>query len=356
MIEEVITIVKAVLPAALVGRIQKQRRRWSRWPPVGWVRFGSLRRLHPIDPNFGFKRGKVIDRYYIERFLDQHASDIHGRVLEIAGDSYTQRFGGQRVSRSDVLHSVAGDPKTTIIADLTDARDIPSNIFDCIILTQTLQCIYDIRAATKTLHRILKPGGTLLVTCHGISQISRYDMDRWGEYWRFTSLSARKLFAEFFPEDHVAVQAHGNVLAATAFLQGLTIQDLRREELDYHDPNYEVILGIRALKPPLDSNEKGVMARTMEGTINVWNRGAEGLYGWRKGEAVGRVSHDLLQTEFPKPLEEIQSELIRNGQWEGKLVHATRDGNRVVVQSRWTLDLSGQSGAVIEINTRDADG
>ena len=246
------TIIKAVLPAAVVGLIQERRRRWSRRPPVGWVRFGSLRRVHPIDSNFGFGWGQVIDRYYIESFLDQYASDVHGHVLEVAGNSYTQRFGGERVSRSDVLYYVTGNPKATIIADLTDAHDIPSNIFDCIILTQTLQFIYDLRAATKTLHRILKPGGTLLVTCHGISQISRYDMEHWGEYWRFTSLSARRLFTELFPEDRVAVQAYGNVLAATAFLHGLTVQDLRREDLDYQDPNYEVILGIRALKPLLD--------------------------------------------------------------------------------------------------------
>ena len=98
-----------------------------------------------------------------------------------------------------------------------------------------------------------------------------------------------------------------------------------------------------------------VMTRTMEGRINFWNRSAEELYGWRKEEAVGRVSHDLLQTQFPQPLEEIESELVRNGRWEGKLVHTTRDGGRVVVESRWTLDLKGQSGAVVEINARSAD-
>jgi SAM-dependent methyltransferase len=207
--------------------------------------------------NFGFEWGQVIDRYYIEKFLDQYASDIHGSVLEIAGNSYTQRFGGQRVSRSDVLYHGTGNTRATIVADLTDGREIPSDIFDCIILTQTLQFIYDLRAATRTLHRILKPGGTLLVTCHGISQISRSDMEQWGEYWRFTSLSARKLFTDFFPENRVAVQAYGNVLTAIAFLHGLNAQDLGREELDYHDPNYEVLLGIRALKPPLESNPKG---------------------------------------------------------------------------------------------------
>ena len=70
------------------------------------------------------------------------------------------------------------------------------------------------------------------------------------------------------------------------------------------------------------------MTRTVEGIINFWNHAAEDLYGWKKEEAIGRVSHDLLKTQFPKPLEEIESELVNNGRWEGKLVHSTRDGGR----------------------------
>jgi PAS domain S-box-containing protein len=98
-----------------------------------------------------------------------------------------------------------------------------------------------------------------------------------------------------------------------------------------------------------------VMTRTVDGTINFWNHSAEKLYGWRKEEAIGRISHDLLQTQFPKPLEEIESELVRNRLWEGKLVHATRDGSRVAVESRWALDLTEQPGAVVEINTHSTD-
>src|SRR5262249_2615035 len=98
-----------------------------------------------------------------------------------------------------------------------------------------------------------------------------------------------------------------------------------------------------------------VMTRSMEGRINFWNRSAEELYGWRKEEALGRVSHDLLRTQFPKPLEEIESELVRNGRWEGKLVHTTREGGRVVVASRWTLELKEQLGPLVEINTRSTD-
>ncbi len=98
-----------------------------------------------------------------------------------------------------------------------------------------------------------------------------------------------------------------------------------------------------------------VMTRTMEGRIDSWNRSAAELYGWRKEEAIGRVSHELLQTQFPKPLEEIESELVRNKRWEGKLVHTTRDGGRVVVKSRWSLELSEQLGELVEINTRSTD-
>ncbi|MPZ78680.1 MAG: methyltransferase domain-containing protein [Deltaproteobacteria bacterium] len=229
------------------NRVRKFQRKFERRPCVGWVRFGSLRRVDPIDPNFGFRYGTVIDRYYIQAFLSQQASDIRGHVLEVENNAYTRRFGGARVSRSDVLHYTEGNPKATIVADLTDAREILSDTFDCIILTQTLQFIYDMRAAINTLHRILRPGGVVLATCHGISQISGYDMDNWGEYWRLTGLSGRKLFMEVFPTNCVTVQAYGNVLAVTAFLHGLTAQELRREELDYQDPRYEVIVAIRAV-------------------------------------------------------------------------------------------------------------
>jgi PAS domain S-box-containing protein len=97
------------------------------------------------------------------------------------------------------------------------------------------------------------------------------------------------------------------------------------------------------------------MIRSMEGRINSWNQSAAELYGWRKEEAIGRISHELLQTRFPKPLEEIESELVRNGLWEGHLVHTTRDGGRVVVKSRWALDLEGESEAVVEINRPSPD-
>lgn len=213
------------------------------------LRLGALWRTQPIRPDFGWKYGQCIDRYYIETFLNRYAADVCGRVLEIQDDYYTKRFGGNRVTHSDVLHFTPGNSAATIVGDLSKAENIASNTFDCIILTQTLQFIYDMRSTVHTLYRIVKPGGVVLATFPGISQVSRYDMDNWGEYWRFTSLSARNLFCESFPKDRVTVEAYGNVLTTIAFLHGLVTRELRTDELDLRDRNYELLISARAMKP-----------------------------------------------------------------------------------------------------------
>jgi SAM-dependent methyltransferase len=110
--------------------------------------------------------------------------------------------------------------------------------------------IYDVRAALRHLYRILKPGGVVLVTSHGISKVGRREgIDPWGEYWRFTSQSVRRLFEEVFPPANIKVETYGNVLAAITFLHGLAAEELRREELDCFDPDYEVLVTVRAVKP-----------------------------------------------------------------------------------------------------------
>ncbi len=239
-------ILKTILPDAV------RRWSWNRqnlWPLPGWVRFGSLRRVTPICRDFGFSRGTPIDRYYIENFLAARRSDIRGRVLEIGDNSYTVRFGGERVTQSDVLHVEAGHPHATFTGSLTAAPQLPSDAFDCVILTETLFLIYDYRAALETLHRILKPGGVLLVTFPGTShQICRAEADRWGDYWRFTTYSARRIFEEIFSPTNIHVESSGNILTAIAFLHGLGVQELRRKELDYHDPDYQLSVAVRAVK------------------------------------------------------------------------------------------------------------
>jgi SAM-dependent methyltransferase len=203
-----------------------------------------------MSRQFGFDRGRPVDRYYIEQFLAAHRADIQGRVLEVEDDSYTRRFGGSRVVSVDILH-VSGSDRATVVADLTQADHIPSASFDCIILTQTLQFVFDVVAALTTVERILRPGGVVLATLPGISQVSRYDMDRWGHFWSFTTESARRLFQRHFPASGVEVEAHGNVLAATAFLYGIASEELRERELEFTDADYQVVITVRAVKPRL---------------------------------------------------------------------------------------------------------
>ena len=227
-------------------------------PGAGRVDFGSLRRLTPISRRWGKDRGgPPIDRYYVERFLAVHATDIRGRVLEVGDDTYSRRFG-TGVERTDVLHAQPGNPKATIVADLAQgAAELPSGAFDCVILTQVLQMMGDPSGAVRTLRGILRPGGVVLASVPGISQVSRWDMQRWGDYWRFTTLAARRLFEIAFPPELVSVEAHGNVLVAVAFLHGLAASELRPEELDQHDPDYPLLITVRAESPgPAESSSK----------------------------------------------------------------------------------------------------
>lgn len=220
-------------------------------PPKGLIDFGSLRRVTPVSRCGGRDRGLPVDRYYIEQLLARHAGDIRGHVLEIGDDAYARRFGGDRVGQIDILHAYAGNPKATIVADLADAPHIPDETFDCIILTQTLQYVFDARAAVRTLHRSLTPGGVLLATVPGISQIVpdvAADDAHAHPWWSFTSHSMARMLRECFSAEHVSVQSFGNVLAATALLHGACAEELTAAELDAVDGEYQVIVGVRAVK------------------------------------------------------------------------------------------------------------
>lgn len=222
--------------------ILKQARRLLR--PTHW---GDFRNLEPKSRHYGTDRGTALDRHYIEHFLETHANDVRGVVLEVASDAYARRFGGTRIERTEVVSIVAGEG-VTIVGDLTSPSTLPANHFDCIILTQTLCFIYDAKAALASCYAALKPGGVLLMTVPGICQISSFDDGLTGDYWRYTAASIQRLLGEIFPPANVTARSYGNVLAAVAFLHGIAREELTREELDHDDREYQVIVAARAVK------------------------------------------------------------------------------------------------------------
>ena len=217
-------------------------------PPLGKINMGDLNRNTPFNKEFGYSRGGPVDRYYIENFLQQQAGNIRGRVLEIADNEYTLQFGDSKVTQSDILHIDDKNPEATIVGDLSNALHIENDSFDCIILTQTLHLIYSYKEALETCYRILKPGGTLLLTVPGISHI---DQGEWKKYWlwSFTDNSISRILSEIFPSENVFVEPFGNVLVATAFLYGIGLPEIKKEQMNYNDPHYQVIICASAVKP-----------------------------------------------------------------------------------------------------------
>jgi hypothetical protein len=221
--------------------------RWPRRRPAPDPRLPVLP-AQPVSRTFGFERGKPVDRWYIERFLAEHAADVRGRVLEVAESTYTQWFGGDDVTGSDVLYAAEGNPDATVVGDLTTGAGLPEAAYDCFICTQTLQFIYDVRAAVAGTRALLAPGGVLLATVPGISQISREDMRDWGDWWRFTARSVERLFAEAYGGANVDVRRHGNVEAAAAFLYGLAADELDERALAADDPDFHLLITVRAVR------------------------------------------------------------------------------------------------------------
>jgi len=216
---------------------------------------GAVRATVPIARAYGFDRGRPVDRFFIERYVTANAHYIRGRVLEIGDDAYTMTYGGERVQRSDILHFDAANPKATLVGDLSRAEHLPDAAFDCMIVTQTLHLIYDIRAALAHVHRLLRPGGALLATFPGISQISDED---WGPTWcwGWSRGQAQELLEAAFPGGRVAVEALGNRFVAVAFLQGLVADELPPERLAAPDDQVAFLLGAVAIRAAGDAPER----------------------------------------------------------------------------------------------------
>ena len=194
-----------------------------------------------------------MDRWYIERFLHEHRSDITGRVLEVQDSGYTDRFGHQLTERA-VLDVDGKNKRATHIADLAAGHNLPSNAFDCFVLTQTLQLVFDVPAALAHACRILRPGGVLLATVPVTSRVCDPPLT---DYWRFTPRAVARLFQQAFDPGEVRVRGHGNVLTQVAFLEGLAVEELSEAQLEVDDDRFPLIVCVRAVRPLQDQAAAG---------------------------------------------------------------------------------------------------
>jgi SAM-dependent methyltransferase len=203
----------------------------------------------PVHRRYGLHVGRPVDRFYIERFLERRSGDIRGDVLEVLDDTYTRRFGGERVTRADVVDLDPGNAKATIRADLETGDGVPAAAFDCFVLTQTISITYDFRGALDTAVAALRPGGVLLLTVPGISHQAEPDGELYADHWRFTWRAIARLLGERFGAENVTVGAEGTVAACAAFLYGIPAAEVDAGLLDPHDPDYEMVIWARAVKP-----------------------------------------------------------------------------------------------------------
>jgi SAM-dependent methyltransferase len=203
----------------------------------------------PLSRRFGLDRGRPVDRVFIERFLERHAEDIRGRVLEIYEPTYTTRFGGDRVTQADVVDAAAGNPSATLVGDLREPGWLPARAFDCVIVTQTLQATADPAAVVRALGEALSPGGVVLASFAGVSQRSMLgEEDGFRDLWRFTSDGVRELFAR--AGLRADVRAYGNLAACGAFLYGMAEHETDPRAFAGDDPDYELVVMARATLDP----------------------------------------------------------------------------------------------------------
>jgi SAM-dependent methyltransferase len=218
-----------------------------------WVKrvsapFGRLRLTigkYPLSYLWGSDRGLEIARFYLERqFFPEFSSDIRGHCLEFGGDYYASRFGGEKVVELDILDKGEDNPQATLVADLTGPNKIPNDLFDCIICTHVLHLIFEVNQAVMDLHRILKPGGILLVA---VPHVSMCDPG-WHECYRFTQEGLYLTLVRAFGENNVTMRAYGNSLTAAGEIRGLAAHEFTQTELNHHDHRFAVEICARAMK------------------------------------------------------------------------------------------------------------
>lgn len=211
----------------------------KRYPLIGAI---ADMDTEPISRQFGTERGTPVDRYYIDEFLKNHSELICKDVLEIEDNIYTVRFGKDHVIRSIVMDVNAQDSNVSFNGNLETGEGIKEEIADCFILTQTLMYIFDLKNAAHNINRILKSGGTALITCSGISQNSIRCTDNYGCYFNFNKDVFVKMFQDETSLQVVETGSYGNVKTVSAHLNGLCCEDLAESDFRPNDKYYPLIV------------------------------------------------------------------------------------------------------------------
>ncbi len=211
-----------------------------------FIRILSDMPVKPISRRFGLERGHSIARYYIDEFIEANKSSITDDVLEVADRRYTNRYGVD-VKKSMCLH-VNGWGENVIKADLETGDGIEEESCDCFICTQTLLFTYDVLSVVKNVYCMLKKGGTALITVPGITHLSLYDYDNWGQYWSFTDMSLRRLLEKWFDKNSIQIETYGNMKSTIGYLYGLTVEDIKESDLKYRDNQYQLIIAAKVVK------------------------------------------------------------------------------------------------------------
>ena len=211
-------------------------------PSAVSARSRMAEKIEPFSWRWGLDRGLPVHRYYLERFLAEHSADIRGAVLEFQDPQYSPRFAGGPIDQLDILHIDASNPLATLVGDLTQTNDLPSDRFDCIVCTHVLHVIPEAGRAVGELERMLRPGGVLLVVVPAVSMVGE------AEFWRYTQEGLAYLLTRSFSDAHVQVRGYGNSLTAAAEIRGLVASEFEPWELDQHDPRFPVQVCGRAMK------------------------------------------------------------------------------------------------------------
>jgi SAM-dependent methyltransferase len=235
------------------ARVADRAMRVTTLPVVRNLRCLQLRRLDPLGD--GRQRGTPIVRFYWDRFLRAHRSDIQGHALEIGTTWTLRQHAGPRLAHADAIDLVAHSSEVNVVADLSRADSLPPDTYDCFLNQFTMHLIYDVEAALYHSIRILKPGGVLLVNFSCVDYYFPRGLDMHTGaplylFWWFTPIQVENLLRRSglsAPDYHLTI--YGNLFARVAYQMNLPAEELTRDELEYADPGHPLLLCVRAVKP-----------------------------------------------------------------------------------------------------------